>query len=224
MGNNRISYVPLREMDERMQEEMHRCAREGTPRPESSAVRAHAPNAFWAFADSWKALFHSGVCDHSIKELCRVYVSRTVKCEFCGNQRATKATAAGLAEQQYDAVLNFESSEQFDDRQKAALAYAEAISWRLESSDELWDRLDLHFSQAELVELGCFIALTLGQQSWIRLLGIDHHEYMAGTDVSMAPGFQNAEELAASKASPDYWAAGELKLSGPPSEPTAIHT
>ena len=43
----------------------------GWPRPESSAVRAHAPNAFWAFADSWKAIFHSGVLDHSIKELAR---------------------------------------------------------------------------------------------------------------------------------------------------------
>ena len=70
---------------------MHRCAREGTPRPESSAVRAHVPAAFWAFADSWKAIFHSGVCDHAIKDLCRVYISRTVKCEFCGNQRSIKA-------------------------------------------------------------------------------------------------------------------------------------
>ena len=105
-----ISYVPLEAMDERMQEEMHRCAHEGTPRPESSAVRAHAPNAFWAFADSWKALFHSGVCDHSVKELCRVYISRTVTCEFCGNQRSLKATAAGLQEQHYDELLNFEKS------------------------------------------------------------------------------------------------------------------
>jgi alkylhydroperoxidase family enzyme len=201
MAMNHISYVPLEDMDERMQDEMRRCAREGTPRPESSAVRAHVPDAFWAFADSWKALFHGEVCDHSIKELCRVYVSRTVRCEFCGNQRSTKATAAGLAEQQYDALLNFESSDQFDDRQKAALAYAEAISWRIHR----------HFSEEELVELGCFIALTLGQQSWIRLLGIDHHEYMAGTDASLAPGFTTPEELAASKASPDYWAAPDAR-------------
>ena len=130
MGNNRISYVPLDEMDERMQAEIQRCAREGTPRPESSAVRAHAPNAFWAFANSWQALFNSGICDHAIKELCRVYVSRTVKCEYCGNQRSTQATAEGLAAQQYDAVLNFETSEEYDHRQKTALAYAEAISWR----------------------------------------------------------------------------------------------
>jgi alkylhydroperoxidase family enzyme len=206
MGSNRISYVPLEDMDERMQEEMHRCAREGTPRPESSAVRAHVPNAFWAFADSWKAMFHSGVCDHSIKELCRVYISRTVKCEFCGNQRSIKATTAGLLEQQYDDLLNFESSDEYDDRQKAALAYAEAIAWHLEPTDELWNRLHAQFTEPELVELGCFIALTFGQQSWIRLLGIDHHEYLAGTDASMAPGFRTREELEASKSSADYWA------------------
>jgi alkylhydroperoxidase family enzyme len=204
----RISYVPLEDMDERMQEEMHRCAREGTPRPESSAVRAHAPNAFWAFADSWKAVFHSGVCDHSIKELCRVYISRTVNCEFCGNQRSIKATTAGLLEQQYDELLNFESSPRYDERQKAALAYAEAIAWRLDPDDAFWERLRQHFSEPELVELGCFIALTYGQQSWIRMLGIDHHQYLAGTSASMAPGFEDAQSLAASKSSPDYWAAG----------------
>src|SRR3954447_730498 len=201
----RISYVPLETMDERMQEELHRCAREGTPRPESSAVRAHAPNAFWAFADSWQALFHSGVCDHSIKELCRVYVSRTVKCEFCGNQRSIKAAASGLEEQKYDQLLNFESSDQYDDRQKAALAYAEAIAWRLDPTDELWERMHQHFSEPQLVELGGVFALPFAPQCWIRLLGMGPHEYLAGTDASMAPGFRSAEELAASKASADYW-------------------
>jgi hypothetical protein len=29
---------------------------------------------------------------------------------------------------------------------------------------------------------------------------------MAGTDASMAPGFTTAEELAETKAKPDYWA------------------
>lgn len=202
----RISYVPLADMDERMQAEMMRCAREGTPRPESSAVRAHAPNAFWAFADSWKALFHEGVLDHTIKELCRVYVSRTVKCEFCGNQRSIKATTAGLQEQQYDELINFESSDRYDERQKAALAYTEAIAWRLDVDDAFWERLRAHFTEAELVELGCCVALTYGQQSWIRLLGIDHHEYLAGTDAALAPGFRSADEQAATKARDDYWA------------------
>jgi len=204
----RISYVPVEAMDEEMQAEMERCRREGTPRPESSAVRAHVPAAFWAFSRSWETIFRDGVCDHAIKELCRVYVSRTVKCEYCGNQRSEKARAEGLSEAQYDDLLNFEKSERLTEREKAALAYAEAITWRLDADDALWERLNEHFSEPELVELGCFVALTMGQQSWLRLLDIEHHEVLAGTAASMAPGFGSPEALAASKASQEYWARG----------------
>lgn len=62
------------------------------------------------------------------------------------------------------------------------------------------------FSEPELVELGCFIPLTMGQQSWLRLLDIEHHEVLAGTDASMAIGFGTPEAVAASKASQHYWA------------------
>jgi hypothetical protein len=50
------------------------------------------------------------------------------------------------------------------------------------------------------------IGLTLGQQSWLRLLNIEHHQVLAGTDASMAPGFEDAQTLAQTKASADYWA------------------
>ena len=206
MSKQRISYVPLEQMDDAMRAEMARCAREGTPRPESSAVRAHVPGAFWSFAHSWRDIFHTGVCDHAIKELCRLYVSRSVKCEFCGNQRSIKAFGEQLEESQTDDLVNFEKSAKYTERQKAALAYAEAITWRLNTDDAFWQRLNKHYSEPELVELGCFIALTMGQQSWLRLLDIEHHQVMAGTSGSMAPGFESAEALAKAKASPDYWA------------------
>ncbi|HWB90143.1 MAG TPA: carboxymuconolactone decarboxylase family protein, partial [Acidimicrobiia bacterium] len=198
-GKQRISYVPLDDMSPEMRAEMERCAREGTPRPESSAIRAHVPAAFWFFANSWRDLFREGVLDHDIKELCRVYVSRSVKCEYCGNQRSEKGRAMGLTEGKYDELLNFETSDQYDERQKAALAYAEAITWHLDTDDAFWDRLHSHFDEPELVELGCFIALTMGQQSWLRLLDIDHHQVMPGTAAAMAPGFESAEDLARTK-------------------------
>src|SRR5947199_66762 len=113
MAKQRISYVSLDDMDADMRKEMERCQREGTPRPESSAVRAHVKGGFWLFANYWR----------------------------------------------------------------------------------------------ERVELGCFIGLTLGQQSWLRLLDIEHHQVLPGTDASMAPGFKTAEELARSKASGSYWAS-----------------
>ncbi|MGH2858996.1 MAG: carboxymuconolactone decarboxylase family protein [Solirubrobacteraceae bacterium] len=202
----RISYVPYDEMTPEMQSEMRRCAAEGTPRPESSAVRAHVPAAFWFFANSWNDLFRNGILEHDLKELCRVYVSRTVKCEYCGNQRSEKGATLGLQEGQYDELLNFESSPTYSDRQRAALAYAEAIAWHLDVDDAFWERMHAQFTEPELVELGCMIGLTLGQQSWLRLLNIEHHEVLAGTSASMAPGFETADALVASKADRDYWA------------------
>jgi alkylhydroperoxidase family enzyme len=205
-AKQRISYVPLEDMTAEMRAEMERCAREGTPRPESSAVRAHVPAAFWFFANSWRDLFREGVCEHELKELCRVYISRTVKCEYCGNQRSEKGREGGLVEGQYDELLNFETSSRYTERQKAALAYAEAIAWGIDTGDEFWERLYSHFSEPELVELGCMIGLTFGQQSWLRLLNIEHHDVLAGTSASMAPGFETREELEESKASEGYWA------------------
>jgi alkylhydroperoxidase family enzyme len=203
----RISYFPLSAMDESMLVEMRRCANEGTPRPESTAVRAHSRRAFWAFADSWAKLYRDGVVDHSLKELCRVYVSRSVKCEYCGNQRSS---AAGISEGKLDELMNFETSGAYDERQRAALSYAEAITWRLDPDEAFWQRLHAHFSEEELVELGCFISLTMGQQSWIRLLNIEHHQVMAGSAASMAPGFESEEALRESKSDADYWATKPL--------------
>jgi alkylhydroperoxidase family enzyme len=212
MAKQRISYVPLERMDERMRAEMDRCRREGTPRPESSAIRAHVPACFWFFAESWQNIFRTGVLDHAIKELCRLYVSRSVACEYCGNQRSVRATTSGrLIEDQVLDLLNFEKSSQYNERQKAALAYAEAIVWHLNTDDAFWERMHGQFAEPELVELGCMIGLTLGQQSWLRLLNIEHHQVLAGTSASMAPGYEDAQRLQATKAQPDYWAKSKSR-------------
>jgi len=76
--------------------------------------------------------------------------------------------------------LNFADSDRFTEREKVALTYASAIVWKAEIADDaLWERLHRHFTVPELVELGFFIALTFGQQRWIKTLGIGHGEILA---------------------------------------------
>jgi alkylhydroperoxidase family enzyme len=128
-----------------------------------------------------------------------------VLCEFCGNQRSIKAAKQGIVEEDYRDLLNFESSSHYDERQKAALSYAEAITWDLPVDDKFWERLHRHFSEPELVEIGYFVAVTMGQQRWLRTLDIEHHQILAGTSASMAPGFETDEALKRSKQAPDYW-------------------
>ena len=53
MDRQRISYVdPDTLEDAAMRAEMERCRTRGTPRPESQAIRAHVPAAFWSFANT----------------------------------------------------------------------------------------------------------------------------------------------------------------------------
>jgi hypothetical protein len=111
-----------------------------------------------------------------------------------------------LIEEDYLDLINFETSARYGTRQKAALAYTEAITWDLPADDALWARLHAHFSEPELVELGYFVAITMGQQRWLRTLNIEHHQVLAGTAASMAPGFETPDALVKSKADPAYWA------------------
>ena len=212
MSKPHISYIDPATMTADMRAEMDRCRTYGTPRPESQAIRAHVPPAFWSFANTWRDVFHNGVADHGIKELCRLYVSRSVLCEFCGNQRSIKAQKAGdVVEDQTRDLINFESSTKYSEKQKAALSYAEAITWDLPVDEKFWARLHKHFSEPELVEIGYFIAITMGQQRWLRTLNIEHHQVLAGEDGSMAPGFETETALKSSKAQPDYWAKSAPK-------------
>ena len=103
-------------------------------------------------------------------------------------QRSVQAGRKGLTEEKYDDLLLFADSPKFTEREKVALTYASAIVWNADIADAaLWARLRRHFTDPELVELGFFIALTLGQQRWIKTLGIGHREVLADTSAGLAP-------------------------------------
>ena len=86
-----------------------------------------------------------GVVDQRLKELCFRYVADP------------------------DAV----DLDRYDGRERAALDWAHAVAWDdTRADDDLWARLHAHFSEPELVELGYFIAFTLGQTHWLRTLGL----------------------------------------------------
>ncbi len=85
--------------------------------------------------------------------------------------------------------MDFERSDRFTERQKAALLYTSHLVWNPSAVDEdLMQRLRSQFSEEQIVELGYFVSLTFGQQRWIKTLGIGHGEVTvsAVTDPSAA--------------------------------------
>jgi alkylhydroperoxidase family enzyme len=74
-------------------------------------------------------------------------------------------------------LLEFERSDTYTERQKAALLFTSNLVWNPEGVDDaLWARLREHFSEEEIVELGAFVALTYGQQRVIKTWGVGHEE------------------------------------------------
>ena len=57
-------------------------------------------------------------------------------------------------------------------------------AWRTTSSGA-W--LHEHFTEPQLIELGHFIALTLGQQRFLKTVGVRHGEVLADTDAGLDP-------------------------------------
>ena len=93
-----------------------------------------------------------------------------------------------MVEEDYRDLLEFESSDRFSERQKAALLYTSMLVWNPEGVDDaLWARLREHFSEEQILELGSFVCLTFGQQRVIKTWGVGHGEFLADTTGGLAP-------------------------------------
>ncbi|QIV82943.1 carboxymuconolactone decarboxylase family protein [Mycolicibacterium frederiksbergense] len=160
----------------------------GTPRLESQAIRAHVPAVLRTFTASWQQTFRDGVLDHSIKELARVFIAKSLDCGYCAGQRSHLGAEAGLTEREFDEVIEFRDSTVLGDREKSALMWAEAIAWDPNLADDtLWAQLHAHFTEPELVELGYFIALTMGQQKFLKTLDLRHGDLGVESLAGLAP-------------------------------------
>lgn len=79
----RISYIDIDTVDDpELLGYMEHSRQYGTPRPETQAVRFHVPAVAKAFSRGWETIFRNGVLEHPLKELCRVYVSKSIDCDY----------------------------------------------------------------------------------------------------------------------------------------------
>ena len=79
----RISYANVdASADPELREYMEQARRFGTPRPGTQAIRSHVPAVAKAFSRAWERIFRNGLVEHALKELCRVYVSKTIECSY----------------------------------------------------------------------------------------------------------------------------------------------
>jgi alkylhydroperoxidase family enzyme len=107
-------------------------------------IRARVPGVEATYAYIRDNVLTSGIVDQELKDLCFRFVAGEI------------------------------DPSAYEGRERAALDWAYAIVWDSDrADDELWERLHAHFSEQELVELGCSIGFELGQQHFVRTLGLE---------------------------------------------------
>ncbi len=79
-------------------------------------------------------------------------------CGFCADIARAYAIRQSLGIERFDALASWRDSPVFDDRERAALAYAEALSER-RVDDALFEELRKHWNDREIVEITTACAL-----------------------------------------------------------------
>ena len=86
--------------------------------------------------------------------------------------RSASAKRNGLDEQRLDeGIHDYATSEHFDDRERAILRYSELMATDPDQIDAaFYTDLRTHLSDAEIVEIGLFMALNLGSHTFFSTL------------------------------------------------------
>lgn len=153
---------------------LDRAERLSTPGPAWYLTLAHDPEMAKGYAAFWDLTHRGGRVEHTTKELMRIAIAQLLDCDFCAMQRSVRAVEEGLREE--DAVVcalpHFDAP---DPRARAAVRFARTLV--LEQDDAAFDAAyaDLRavFSDAEVVEIGCFAAIAIGGVVLSRSLRID---------------------------------------------------
>jgi alkylhydroperoxidase family enzyme len=114
-----------------------------------------------------------GNVEHRLKEVIRLLLTHRSGDAYFAGLRSTRALAAGLDEAIIVAGCDdYERSTLFSEREKWALRYADQMYLNPASVDaDFYAGMKQYYSEAEIMELGAFIALHYGMQVFMRTLG-----------------------------------------------------
>ena len=142
---------------------------------------ARMPAAFLAMSAMYRALDRmSSPIEPVLRSLVQVRISQINGCDFCVDLNSSLGLGRGLAQDKLRELADFEDSPAFSEREKAALAYAEAATRSdRRVGEELIARLRKHFDDQAIVELAALIAYQNMSSKFSTALGVPAHGFCA---------------------------------------------
>src|SRR5579885_23861 len=125
-----------------------------------------APEGYQAMARLEHYVRHAGL-EPSLLELVKIRASQINGCAFCLDMHTQDARAAGETEQRLYTLSAWRATPFFTDRERAALAWAEAVTLVAGGvPDTVYEEARRHFTERELIDLTWAVVAING---WNRL-------------------------------------------------------
>ncbi|MBB4572970.1 carboxymuconolactone decarboxylase family protein [Rhizobium lentis] len=103
-----------------------------------------------------------------LREMAILTVGYCTNSEYEVKHHHSHGLKAGLTEEQFHAIAHFETSDLFDEQEKAVMAFAKESTLDVDVSDEVWNGVAKFLSEKQLVELSINVAW---YNSGVRLMG-----------------------------------------------------
>ena len=123
-----------------------------------SKALAHNGHVLQGFMNLTGALARSELSP-VLRELAFLKASELNGCDYCRHYHHAAGRKAGLSERQVNDLEEFETSDCYDDRQRAAIRFAEQVTRHVRADDHVIAELKQFLSDRELVELTATVAL-----------------------------------------------------------------
>ncbi len=120
------------------------------------------------------AAYNKSMLPVRVREAARMRIAQLNDCPVCLSFRAASVKEKGVSEDFYAHVAQHDTSSQYSEQERLAIAYAERFAAdHLAIDDAFFDQLRNAFTDAEILDLTICMATFLGLGRLLRVLGID---------------------------------------------------
>ena len=135
-------------------------------------ILGHVPGYTEALYDSFHRSYATGNVDHKLKEVIRVRLARQAGDPYFAGLRSNAAAKAGLDEATIQVGSEeFQADTRFSEAEKWALRYASLMFTKPKKINKaFYDEGKTHYTEAQIMELGSFIAFHYGMQLFMGTL------------------------------------------------------
>lgn len=136
--------------------------------PNSMLVMARDPDLLAAFSQlAAVVLIRPGELNPGLKSLVMYVASRSTGCQYCAAHTGNLAAMYGIPEGKVEQALDFETSSEFNDAERAALGFARASAQTPNAvTDTHFQELHRHFSENEIMEMVSTVSLMAFLNRW----------------------------------------------------------